>query len=129
MQGATFHLSILSLQTPMCETDENRNNGNLLVQNAIGSETLAAPMYEDIPNQLYPPVNNVDNPMPISSTSSEPLGKLSFILTAIIPRKVFPALHTIQHTHTSSSCFNLSKPELVETNSVAIQTEVETWDS
>ena len=31
--------------------------------------------------------------------------------------------------HTSSSCSNLSQPEPVETNSIAIQTEVKTWDS
>ena len=37
MLGATFHLFFLSLQTPMYKTDENKNNGNLRMQNATGN--------------------------------------------------------------------------------------------
>ena len=43
------------------------------MQNAIGNETLAAPMYEENPNQLYPQVHIVNNPTPICSNLSEPL--------------------------------------------------------
>ena len=49
MLGTTFHLFVLSLQTPMYETDENKNNGNIRMQNVTGKETLAAPMYEENP--------------------------------------------------------------------------------
>ena len=54
MLGATFHLIILSLQTLVYETDDNKNIGNLRMQNAKGNETLAAPMYTGILNQLHP---------------------------------------------------------------------------
>ena len=67
MLGATFNLFILSLQTPMYETNENKNNGNLCMQNAIGNEALAAPMNEENPNQLYSQVHIVNNPMSINS--------------------------------------------------------------
>ena len=67
MLGATFQLFILSLQTPMYHTDENKSNDNLHVQNISGMETLAAPMYEENPNELYPLVNFVNNPIPFSS--------------------------------------------------------------
>ena len=50
MLGATFHLFVLPLQTPMYGTDENKSIGNLRMQNVTGNETLAAPMYEE--NQL-----------------------------------------------------------------------------
>ena len=36
------------------------------MQNAIGNETLAAPMYDENPNQFYPQVHVVNNPMLIS---------------------------------------------------------------
>ena len=71
MLGAIFHLFVLSLQTPMYETDENKNNGNLRVQNVTGNETLAAPMYEENPTSLYPHVLIVNNPIPISSNIIE----------------------------------------------------------
>ena len=73
MLGAAFHLLILSLQTPMYKTDENKNNGELRMLNAIGNETLEAPMYEENPNEMYPRVHIVNNPMPISSNLCEPL--------------------------------------------------------
>ena len=66
MLGATFHLFVLSLQTPMYETDENKNNENIRMQNVTGNETLAAPMYEENPTSLYPHVHFVNNPIPIS---------------------------------------------------------------
>ena len=51
-----------------------KTNGNLRVQNAIGNETLAAPMYEENPNHLYPQVHILNNSMWISSNLSESLG-------------------------------------------------------
>ena len=72
--GATFHLFVLSLQTPMYETNENKNNGTIRMQNVTGNETLAAPIYEDNPTSLYPPVHFVNNPIPISSTITEQQG-------------------------------------------------------
>ena len=74
MLGATFHLFVLSLQTPIYETDENKNHGNLCMQNVTGNETLAAPMYEEIPTSLYPHVHIVNNPIPISSNITESQG-------------------------------------------------------
>ena len=75
MLGATFHLFVLSLQTPMYETDENKNNGNLGMQNITSNETLAAPMYEENPTSLYPHVHIVNNPIPICSNITESEGK------------------------------------------------------
>ena len=85
--GATFHLFVLSLQTPMYENDENKNNGNLRMQNITGNETLAAPMYEENPTSLYPHVHIVNNPMPISSNVAESLGNdpNGFILQEMLP--------------------------------------------
>ena len=57
----------------MYKTDENKNNPRM--QNAIENENLAAPMFEKNPNQLYPQVKFVNNPMPISSDLSEVPGK------------------------------------------------------
>ena len=74
MLGATFHLFVLSVQTPMYETDEKKNNGNLRMQKVTGNETLAAPMYEENPTSLYPHVYSVNNPMPISSNITESQG-------------------------------------------------------
>ena len=53
------------------------------------------------------------NPMLNSYHSSESLPSTSYDLTH----------------HTSSSCYILSQPESVQKNSVALQTEVETWDN
>ena len=74
MLGATFHLFVLSLQTPMYETDGNKNNGTLRMQNVTGNDTLAAPMYEENPTSLYPHVHIVNNPIPISSNITESQG-------------------------------------------------------
>ena len=54
MLGATFHLFVLSLQTPMYETDENKNNGKVRMQNVTGNGTLAAPMYKENPTVVVP---------------------------------------------------------------------------
>ena len=70
MLGAIFHLFVLSLQTPMYETDENENNGNLRMQNVTGNDTLAAPMYDENPTSLYSHVHIVNNPIPITSNIS-----------------------------------------------------------
>ena len=67
MLCATFHLFVLSLQTPKYETDGNKNIGNLRMQNVTGNETLAAPMYEEYPTSLYPHVHIVNNLILISS--------------------------------------------------------------
>ena len=74
MLGATFHLFVHSLQTPMYETDENKNHGNIRMQNVTGNETLAAPWYEENPTFLYPHVRIVNNPIPISSNITESQG-------------------------------------------------------
>ena len=37
MLGATFHFFVLSPHTPMYETDENKNIGNLRMQNVTGN--------------------------------------------------------------------------------------------
>ena len=74
MLGATFHLFVLSLQTPMYETDENKNYGILRMQNVTGNETLAAPMYEENQTSLNPQVDIVNNPIPISSNITESQG-------------------------------------------------------
>ena len=71
MLGATFHLFVLSLQTPMYETDENKNNGSLHMQNVTGNETLAAAMYEKNLYLLYPHVQFANNLMPITSNITE----------------------------------------------------------
>ena len=71
MLGAIFHLFVLSQQTPLYETDENTTFGNISMQNVTGNETLAAPMYEENPNSLYPHVHIVNNPIPISSNITE----------------------------------------------------------
>ena len=44
MLSAFFHLFILSLQTSMHDSDDNKTNVDLRVQNANGKETLAASM-------------------------------------------------------------------------------------
>ena len=74
MLGATFHLFVLSLQPPMYETDEDKNNGNLRMQNVTGNETLASPMDEENPTSLYPHVHIVNNPIPINSNITESQG-------------------------------------------------------
>ena len=65
MLGATLPLFIPSLQTPTSDSNENKTKGNLRVQITIGKETLAAPMYKENSNNLYPQVHIVNNPMPI----------------------------------------------------------------
>ena len=74
MLGATVHLFVLSLQTPMYKTDENKNNGKIRMQNVTDNETLAAPMYKENPTSLYPHVHIVNNPIPISSNIIESQG-------------------------------------------------------
>ena len=71
MLGATFYLFVLSLQTPMYETEKSKNNCNLCMQNVTDNETLAGPMYEERPTSLYPHVHIVNNPIPISSSITE----------------------------------------------------------
>ena len=54
MVDAAFQLFYLSLQTPLHETEENKNDGNFCIQNAIGKKTLAAYIYKENANRLYP---------------------------------------------------------------------------
>ena len=58
----------------MYEIDENKNIGNISMQNVTGNETLAAPMYEEKPTSLYPHVHIVNNAIPISSSKTESQG-------------------------------------------------------
>ena len=55
----------------MYQTDENKIDGNLRMQNVTGNETLAASMFEGNPTSMYPHVHIVNNPIPISSKTSE----------------------------------------------------------
>ena len=71
MLGAAFHLFALSVQIPMYETNENKNNGTLRMQNVTGNEALTAPIYEENPTPMYLHVYIVNNPIPISSTTTE----------------------------------------------------------
>ena len=72
MLGAIFHLFVFSLQTPVYETDENKNIYNHPMQNVTGNETTAAPVNEENPTLLYPHVHIVNNPMPFSSNMTKP---------------------------------------------------------
>ena len=58
----------------MYETDENKNNGNIRMQNVTCNEILAAPMYEENPTSYYPHVHIVNNPISISSSMTESQG-------------------------------------------------------
>ena len=93
----------------MYETDENKNIGNLRMQNVTGKETLAAPMYGKNPTPFYPQLQIVNNLMPTSSNLSEPLGN--------DPNVVYPLGHVPPNfnasTHgnapsTSSTLLNIS---------------------
>ena len=74
MIGSTFHFFVFSLQTPMYETGEKKNIGNIRMQNVTGIETLAAPMHVENPTSLYPDVHIVNNSIPISSNVTESQG-------------------------------------------------------
>ena len=63
-----------SLQTPMYDTDENKNNVNLRMENVTGNETIAAPMSEGNPTSVYPHVHFVNNSMSFSSNMTESQG-------------------------------------------------------
>ena len=58
----------------MYDSDENKTNGNLRVQDTIGNETLVAPKYKENSNHFYPQVHIKNNPMLISSNLPEPQG-------------------------------------------------------
>ena len=109
MLGAIFHLFALPLQTPMYETDENKNNANLRMQKVTGNETLAAPMYEENPTALYPRVHIVNNPISISKNITESTG----IDPNVFHSSRNAALNSIVSTHgnapsTSSALWNNS---------------------
>ena len=107
MLRATFHLFVLSLQTPMYETGEKKNNGIFRMQNVTSYETPAAPMYEDIRTSLYPHVHIVSNPFPISSSISEPQGNdpIVFRSSGNAPLNSIVSTHAIAPS-TSSTCLN-----------------------
>ena len=93
----------------MYETDENKNNGNLRMQNVTGNETLAAPMYEENPTSLYPHVHIVNNPIPISTniTESQGNGPNVFHCSGNGPLKSIVSTHW-NAPSTSSSFLNIS---------------------
>ena len=93
--GATYRFLILSFKTPMYETGEKKHNGILRMQNAMNNETLAAPMFTENPNQLYPDVHFVNNLMPISSNFLESLSiypKVAYTL-GIVPSNFNASAH------------------------------------
>ena len=71
MLGATFHLFVLSLQTPMYENEENKRTSNGPPQNLAGNRPISAPMYEENPTLLYPQVHLMNNPIAIGSSLNE----------------------------------------------------------
>ena len=70
-KGATFHLFVLSLQTPMYENEDNKRISNGSPQNLIGNRPISAPMYEENPTLLYPQVHLMNNPIAIGSNFNE----------------------------------------------------------
>ena len=54
MLEATFHLFVLSLQTPMYENEENKRTPNGPPQNLAGNRPISAPIYEENSTLLYP---------------------------------------------------------------------------
>ena len=93
----------------MYDSDENKTNGNLRVQNTLGNETLGASMYEENPNQLYPQVHIVNNPMPINSNLSESLGNNLHVVYTLgnVPSNFITNDHE-NATSTSSNLLNTS---------------------
>ena len=71
MLGATFHLFVLSLQTPMYENEENKRTSNGPPQNLAGNRPISAPMYEENSTLLYPQVHLMNNPIAIGSSLNE----------------------------------------------------------
>ena len=71
MLGGTFHLFVLSLQTPMYENEENKRTSNGPPQNLAGNRSISAPMYEENPTLLYPQVHLMNNPIAIGSNFNE----------------------------------------------------------
>ena len=71
MSGATFHLFVLSLQTPMYENEENERTSNGPLQNLAGKRPISAPMYEENPTLLYPQVHLMNNSIAIGSNFNE----------------------------------------------------------
>ena len=71
------------------------------MQSAIGNGTLASAMYGKHPNQMYPQVDIVGSPMPISSNLPEPLGDDRNVFYPV--SKVRPNLHASTHGKASST--------------------------
>ena len=92
MLGATFHLFVLSLQTPKYETDEKKNIGNLRMQDVTGNEALVAPRYVDNQTSLYPHIHIVNNPIPIGSTW---LNRNKMMLMCFILQEILPSIQTL----------------------------------
>ena len=108
MLGAIFHLFVLSLQTPMYETDENKNNGNLRMQNVTGNETLAAPMYEENPTSLFPHVHIVNNPKAISSNITDSQGNDPNVFHSSGNAPLNSIVSTHGKAHSTSSIFGIT---------------------
>ena len=122
MLGATYHLFVLSLQTPMYETDENKNNGNLRMQNITGNETLAAPMYEENPTSLYPHVHVVNNPIPISSNIPESQGNDPNVFHSSGNAPLNSIISTHGNAPSTSNVFGITV--LMETLLILLRTEM-----
>ena len=87
MLVATFHLFVLSRQTLRYKNDENKNNGNLRMQNVTCNENSLATMHEENPTSLYALVHLVNSPISIRSNITESLGNDStvFFSSGFIP--------------------------------------------
>ena len=94
----------------MYETDENKNNGNLRMQNATGNETSAAPKYEENPSHINPQVYIVNKPMPIGSSLSEPLGN--------DPNVVYPLGNVSPNFNATTHRYAPSTPSTVLDNNI-----------
>ena len=103
--GATFQLCVLSLQTPMYKTDENKNNGNIRMQNVTGNEPLAAPMCEENPTSLYPHVHFVNNSIAISLNITESQGNDTNVFHSAVKAPLNSIVSTQGNAPSTSSAF------------------------
>ena len=108
MLGETFHFFVLSLQTPMYEIDENKNIGDLRMQNVTGNETLAASMYEKNPTSLYPHVHIVNNPIGSSSNITESQGNQPIVFRSSGNGPLNSIFSTHANTPSTSSTFGIT---------------------
>ena len=79
MLGATFHLFVLSLQTPMFENEEDKRTSNGSPQNLAGNRPKSAPMYEENTTLLYPQIDLMNNPIAIGFNLNETKNQIKSI--------------------------------------------------